>query len=407
MLFRAILLVAQVAQPDPSGADASPATPPAAEATEPRGLRVVAPNEIRAALCDELALRVDDRPVSAHVAGAPIPRGQTVLIVRNFGEGFRLTLVLDSGEAYDREMSVSTEQSARALAATTASLLRGVAEGSVHPDRTAVSADAEVARDDAGDGPAPQDVESQHEAAETDPAPPDETLPPAPPPPPAAPAAASPRWALEGRATYVAGAAPGYASFGRGFMGGARLLWKFRGIAAVDLRAQTREVRGLRLTRIRVGAGGGVRWQRGSLAVPLVALATLEPWTTRRGGEAVLPRRDGKAGHPPLIGVALDVAPTWFWRAGPVQLGVGLTAGLALSAAATSGFPVPGLRVEGGPAAVGLGGLELEGGLRIALRPAARSARVHPRAVVKHDDDAEQGNSESNNDEPEGDSVPP
>ena len=284
-----------------------------------------------------------------------------------------LTLILADGRAYLRALEVDADAPAREAASALANLIAAIEDDAVVPDKSDVSLPPALITS----RPAPPQPVPAASCPEPAPAPP--------PPPPTAP-----RWELA--PTLRAGASLGLTPL-RGLRGvGPGLGLNARApsglLLALDLQYLGRALQNLQVQRLRITLGLGYALRRGAFELPIAALLGVEPWRVT-GDRGTVPLSSTLGPPRPLIGLGLRLAPglrAALGRSG-AQLRAGLNLELWASGEATRGLGNPELRRP--PAALSLGGLELNLGLELGVwfpvgptpkrRPKPTSASGHVR----------------------------
>ncbi|MBK8263422.1 MAG: hypothetical protein IPK80_19030 [Nannocystis sp.] len=298
-------------------------------------------------------------------------------------EIYGLRLVLADGRAYARVIEAPPADAARALAGALASLIPAIDEADLPADEERAALPAPLAAAVRADlqPPAPPEPLPQPAPRSTDPTP-DPTPTPTPTTAPRTPPA-TPLTILT--VSLATGALVAVGPPAAGWRGAPLdLLLARRGPRGLDLALDlrltprafslndpegSRAGEPLRLLRVRLALGVGATLRRRRFEVPLLTLFSVEPWQVRGPEGPVWVVSAADRGPPrPLLGVALRLAPGYRipLDRGRLHLRVGAHLEAALSGEARPGLPVPRLEAQGA-APFALGGLELFGGLGLAL----------------------------------------
>jgi hypothetical protein len=315
-------------------------------------------------LLDDIRLRVPDRTISSHAEPRPLEAYAYALVTRTNGS-IRLTLIRGDGDAYDRTITDTPNQSARVSASALANLLFAVEAGDLAPDRTEVEVP-----------PLPDDIQ---DAAAVPTIVRTATVEPTPRPSNEQSVERETRHALgvELSAGPTIGLAPATAADPLSGGGGAAALL-FRAnqgaTAFLQLRAIGLARNGHGVARIRVAAGGGYTWRRDRFELASIAAASIEPWLVRHDLASVRVLRDtGSRARFPLLGAFLRASPGVVLRPrsseGPV-VRLGGHVEVAGSFVVDDGARTPELGVQtanGRDAIARMGGVELSVGLDITI----------------------------------------
>jgi hypothetical protein len=280
---------------------------------------------------------------------------------RSSGQLWEFALILSDGRAFFREMDVSDDEAARALASSLEGLLAAVEEDRVEADAT-----QEEIPDVAKPQPTPLEVDTESRIevpVEVEPEP---------------EAVVSAPSFVEGGATSIClggGATLGLTGAGGLRAGGFSLSADHRfergGAVVMQLAQGFSGERDELLSRTRVAIGGGYTWRGSSIELPLWVLAAVEPWqVTREGSRAETHEQEAEEGEDfstPLLGLGfrtglrgrLDLP-----RREALKILVGFTVEAWMSGA-SPGFEA--LRIQGEDE-LWLGGGELRVGLELGLR---------------------------------------
>jgi hypothetical protein len=276
--------------------------------------------------------------------------------------GFRLTIILSDGRAWDRDVDVAGEQTARVLAVEIANLVAAIEDDRVEADR----ADVPVPLAEPEPAPAPAPATDR------------EIVPAA-----ASPSAAPPAWEigvpLHGAVVLGLGPpgepqAPAAAGAGLGLSVRAPSGL----LLGVDGRVGGRSRDDFALLRGRVVFGAGYGLRRGPFALDVRGGLGVEPWSVRRQGraQAVESVQTGAPAPGTLLVAGIFAAPGVAVPAGPIRLAFSLWSELCYGGVVDGGLVAA--HVQWQPAAgrpqslFRLGGLELALGLSIGLRLDAR-----------------------------------
>jgi hypothetical protein len=381
-----------------AGADLTQESPPAPPAERPTIRRLIlqvdAPAPPVAELARALGRRLPELTLDLQ-ADAPSrpplapPLGlQAHAAITQLGpEIYGLRLVLADGRAYARVIEAPPADATRALAGALASLIPAIDEADLPADEERAALPAPLAAAVHADlqPPAPLEPLPQPAPRSTDPTP-DPTPGPTPDPTPPTPRTPPPPTPLTTlTVSLAAGALVGVGPIAAGWRGAPLdLLLARRGPRGLDLALDlrltprafslndpegSRAGEPLRLLRVRLALGVGATLRRRRFEAPLLTLFSVEPWQLRGPDGPLLLVSAADRGPPrPLLGVALRLAPGYRipLARGRLHLRVGAHLEAALSGEARPGLPVPRLEAEGAPP-FALGGLELFGGLALAL----------------------------------------
>jgi hypothetical protein len=340
------------------------AAPVQAATEEFRAVRVEIVGFDEEALLAALRLRLARQAVARHGGAAPTesPHAYVQVTREANGEG-RLRAITSDGRAYERLFEIEVGQEVRVAASTAANLVFAIEQGAVAPDQVDVEIPVTAAVTEMVEPEAVPEVKP-------------EAMKPAPAPVVTAPVVRAPGWelavGLHGAGVLAVGA-PRYAGALAGAGGGLGVELRGRrgGALALDVRGLGRGGGEFSLGRVRVGVAGGYVWRRGMFELPVFVGAAIEPWWTRRSGEAaIIYRGETAVARSPLFGGFLRVVPA---ARIPVARGrlaavrVGPFVEVAGSFAVDGGAKVVGLADDDGVAQVRLGGLEVALGLTAAL----------------------------------------
>jgi len=341
------------------------AGPVQAATEEFRAVRVEIVGFDEGALLAALRLRLARQAVERH-GGAPPTESPHVYVqvTREANDAGRLRAITSDGRAYERQFEIEVGQEVRVAASTAANLVFAIEQGAVAPDQVEVEI--------------PTTPEATTEAVKPEPVPEvkSEPVPVVKSEPVKAPVASTPGWEL---AVGLVGvgvlgvAAPQYGGALAGAGGGLGMELRGRrgGALALDVRGLGRGGGEFAVGRVRVGLAGGYVWRRGMFELPVFVGAVIEPWWTRRSGEAATIYRDGTAvARSPLFGGFVRVTPAAripVARGPLAAIRVGPLVEVAGSFAVDDGASVVGLANDDGVAQVRLGGLEVALGLAAAF----------------------------------------
>lgn len=309
----------------------------------------------------------------------------------------RLELILEDGRAFVREFEMDADGSQRLLAASLANLLSGIESGETRPDRVETDLPEALAKGEDAEASAIRgqslgqsaDGERPEPSGGDDRADPEADRPLREPPEgPAATPPISQRKMMVGGAVELSGMlglspSPGFrAGFGALQF---ELLWAGSGILSVGSGFGMVGDSSLRILRSRTHLAGGWRFARETFELPLLVVASLEPWWVRVD-RATVSVKSQSAGQLPLLGLGLECEPRWVLGSAGQESSSLFLIGVPIRVSA-SGIAGSGRGAEIRPAGAAdprhaLGGLEASLGVRVGIRRGQARSRKKSRGSV-------------------------
>ncbi len=320
------------------------------------------------ALRSALELRAPGRRIS--ILGEPgagrVTGPWALLDIRPDGGGVAMSVILEDGRAFDRQVDVEPEEAPRAIAATLSNLLAAIEDERVVADREDVERPA--LPEEPPEQPPPAEPEPPPEPS---PAPPPKQQPKQPPEPPPEdpPTPLSLGLALTPGVVFGLGqpSDPGALVAGGGALG-LDLKLPVGVLVGAGVRGATRVRSSYRLDRLRVGLGVGYRLRARAFELNTRLLATVESWRLVEPGESTVTAGGERVGAVALGG-ALRLEPgVWFTARPRLDVRMALWTELALSGSSLDDeFSTAHIRDNSGASLFRIGGASLGVGFAIGL----------------------------------------